>query len=122
MTGIHFRNFQKYLLENYADCQTQEFSMEIYRAIAVELMRALNFYMFSTPDSELKDIWVCGGGGAIAPLLKTIDETLGVTVHTADELIRSETLMEDGYNYLADVTNCDAGTMGADDHLFLIRE
>ncbi|MBR1781457.1 MAG: hypothetical protein IJ751_08675, partial [Oscillospiraceae bacterium] len=27
--------------------------------------------------------------------------------------------MEDGQNYLVDVTNCDAGTIGADDQLFL---
>ena len=28
--------------------------------------------------------------------------------------------MEDGKNYLVDVTNCDAGTIGADDKLFLV--
>ena len=98
--NVDRRTAHDYLLTNYADCQTQEFSMEIYRAVAVELMRALNFYMFSNPDSDLKDLWIGGGGCAIPPLLDTINETLEITVHTADDLIRTTGPIEGAYNYL----------------------
>ena len=42
--------------------------MNAYSNIAVELMRALNFYRFSNRDSALEHMWLCGGGAVIEPL------------------------------------------------------
>ncbi len=57
-----------YLLTNFEDCQSKDVCLNAFNNIAVELMRALNFYRFSNPDSQLADIWLCGGGAAIPPL------------------------------------------------------
>lgn len=76
-----------YLLTNHEDCQNAEYCRNTYGNIAVELMRALNFYRFSNPDSRLNDLWVCGGGANIAPLRAAIEETLDLTVHAASELV-----------------------------------
>ena len=76
-----------YLLTNYEDCQNQESCRNAYGNITVELMRALNFYRFSNPDSRLEDIWICGGGAMIRPLLDVIAETMDMKIHSAAELI-----------------------------------
>ena len=82
-----------YLLTNYNGCQESEACRSAYGNIAVELMRAMNFYRFSNPDSQLGDIWLCGGGAAIAPLRAAIAETLDLRIHQAEELVpRGETL------------------------------
>ena len=76
-----------YLMTNYDNCQTREECMTAYENIAVELMRALNFYRFSSPDSSLSDLWLCGGGAVIAPLAETISGMLDIQLHPAQELI-----------------------------------
>ncbi len=76
-----------YLLTNYEDCQNKECCQNAYNDIAVELMRAVNFYRFSNPDSQLSDIWLCGGGTMLEPLKKAISETMDLDVHQASELL-----------------------------------
>lgn len=77
-----------YLLTNYEDCQNKEFCSNAYGNIAVELMRALNFFRFSNPDTNLSDVWLCGGGASIKPLKNTIMETLDLQIHDAPELVQ----------------------------------
>lgn len=89
-----------YLLTNYEDCQSKEYCMNAYGTITVELMRALNFYRFSNPDSHLEDIWVCGGGACIAPLQQSIAETLDLHIHSAGELIPGGAAVEQDYALL----------------------
>lgn len=76
-----------YLMTNHENCQNAEYCRNTYGNIAVELMRALNFYRFSNPDSRLSDLWICGGGANIKPLRAAIDETLDLTVHDASEML-----------------------------------
>ena len=88
-----------YLLTNYEGCQSKEVCVNAFNNIAVELMRALNFYRFSNPDSELTDIWLCGGGAAIAPLRQAIAEGLdNMTIRSADELISAGKPLEESYS------------------------
>lgn len=76
-----------YLLTNYEDCQNKECCQNAYNDIAIELMRAVNFYRFSNPDSQLSDIWLCGGGTMLDPLKQAISETMDLEVHQASELL-----------------------------------
>jgi len=76
-----------YLLTNHEGCQNAEFCRNTYGNIAVELMRALNFYRFSNPDSHLSDLWICGGGANIPALREAISETMDLTIHDASELV-----------------------------------
>ena len=89
-----------YLLTNYEDCQSKEYCMNAYGTITVELMRALNFYRFSNPDSHLEDIWICGGGACIRPLQQSIAETLDLHIHTAGELLPAGVELEEDYALL----------------------
>lgn len=88
-----------YLISNFEDCQSKDVCMNAFNNIAVELMRALNFYRFSNPDSQLADIWLCGGGAAIDALCKVISDSLDMTIHSADELLPSGNSLEDSYAF-----------------------
>ena len=79
-----------YMLTNHDNCLYHDACMELYQRIAVEVMRVLNFYLFSNRDSELNDVWVYGGGAAIAPLMDALTEQLDATLHPAAELCAND--------------------------------
>ena len=88
-----------YLLTNYEDCQSKEVCLNAFNNISVELMRALNFYRFSNPDSDLTDVWLCGGGAAIEPLRRVITEGLdNMNIHIADEFLSAGGSVDQGYS------------------------
>ena len=98
--GVDTHLAHTYLLSNFEDCQNADFCRAAYDNISVELMRALNFYRFSNPNSQVNCVWLSGGGAEILPLRQTIADTLGIEVRTADELLRSGAELTDGFNYV----------------------
>lgn len=87
MYGVDRHLAHTYLISNFENCQEREECHAAYESIAVELMRAMNFYRFSNPDSALSDLWGCGGGAEIAPLAHVIGDMLGMDLHSASELV-----------------------------------
>ena len=98
--GVDEHLAHTYLLGNYEGCQNGENCRNAYGNITVELMRALNFYRFSNPDSRLDDIWVCGGGAMIQPLLNVLAETTDMKLHSAAELLPGKQAVEQDYALL----------------------
>ena len=98
--GVDEHLAHTYLLGNYEGCQNGENCRNAYGNITVELMRALNFYRFSNPDSRLDDIWVCGGGAMIQPLLNVLAETTDMKLHSAAELLPGTQAVEQDYALL----------------------
>ena len=78
-----------YLLTNHEDCQTNEFCVNAYNNISVGLMRAINFYQFSNPESRLADIWLCGGGAEIAALRNSLQEMVSLNIHPVEGLVEA---------------------------------
>lgn len=66
---------------------TSEACMNIYSTISVELMRAINFYRYNSPNSNLQEVFLCGGGARIEPLAERIAADLAMPVHNAAELL-----------------------------------
>lgn len=85
--GVDVHLAHTYLLTNFENCLQREECLTAYENIAVELMRALNFYRFSNPDSALGDLWLCGGGAVIEPLAESLSEMLNIQLHPASELV-----------------------------------
>lgn len=54
---------------------------EIYNAIALDVRKAVNFYGFSNRNSNLRDIWCCGGGARIRPLVETVGRAVEMRIH-----------------------------------------
>lgn len=65
-----------YKVSNYRECQECEGAKKIYESIAADLRKAVNFYGFSNRESNLKDVFICGGGANIAPLVKAVGDAL----------------------------------------------
>ena len=85
--GVDVHLAHTYLMSNYENCHSREECVNAYSNIAVELMRALNFYRFSNPDSSLEHMWLCGGGAVIEAMRDTLSEMLNIELHRAEELI-----------------------------------
>ena len=86
--GVEKHLAHTYVMKNFENCLASEECATFYDNIAVELMRAINFYEFSNQGSSLNDVWICGGGAANEPLVKAIDETLEAELHNASELVQ----------------------------------
>lgn len=86
-----------YLLSNYENCQYSEYCRSAYDNITMELVRALNFYRFSNPDSNLEDVYLAGGGLQNTSLLETIQQSIDLNVHPAEELLQSS-MNNEGYS------------------------
>ena len=67
--------------------QTDELCLNLYDNIAMELVRALKFYSFNMPDSNLTDAYFCGGGSKIMPLIDRLRDELQLEVHAFTELL-----------------------------------
>ena len=85
--GVEKHLAHTYVLNNFENCLENEECINFYDNIAVELMRAINFYQFSNQGSTLRDLWVCGGGALNVPLVRSIDDTLDVDLHLSHELL-----------------------------------
>ena len=76
-----------YMKTNHEGAQEIQVCQDLYGKVAVELMRAINFYGFNTPDSDLRDIYFGGGLTHIKPMMETILRDLDLNVHSVTELL-----------------------------------
>jgi len=76
-----------YKVINHNNVQALERCFDIYHAIAIEIMRVINFYGFNNPNSHLTDAYYCGGGAHIALLLENIAATIGLELHSIEQLM-----------------------------------
>lgn len=83
-----------YKIANFENAQELEAAMDLYGKIAIELMRAVNFYGFNNPDSDLQDLYFCGGLAEIPALMSVIKDTLEITLHSITELMPDTTGLE----------------------------
>lgn len=85
--GVENHLAHTYMVSNFDNCLEKEEVRDACDNIAVELMRAMNFYRFSNPDSNLSDMWLCGGGAVMHSLCEAIGGMLDMRLHTASELV-----------------------------------
>ena len=76
-----------YVQSNYQDVVNSEACRKVYGDIAVEIVKAINFYNFNNRDNSLGSVFVCGGGAQIPALVETISATLGLKTRDINELL-----------------------------------
>lgn len=89
-----------YLASNYENCQYLEVCQAAYDSIAMELMRVMNFYRYSNPDSNIQNMWLCGGGSMITPLREAISDALDMDVYPAAQLVPGGEEIPDGSSFV----------------------
>jgi type IV pilus assembly protein PilM len=98
--GVDTHLAHTYLLNNFEDCQNADYCRSAYDNISVELMRAMNFYRFSNPDSQVECVWLGGGGAEIPALRKSIADTLDMEIRMAGELLKGGDQIADGFDFV----------------------
>lgn len=76
-----------YMIANVDNVLYANKCREFYNTLAVEILKAINFYNYNNRDFDLNDIYLIGGGAAIEPLVDMIHEVTGINVHSAAELV-----------------------------------
>lgn len=52
----------------------------VYNSIAIEIMRALNYYTYENRDNTLDSLYYCGSGSEIAPLIQEIADNVSLKI------------------------------------------
>lgn len=76
---------------NYKDALSLPECMAVYEQISIELLKVINFYQFTYRDSELRGIFLIGGGSNIDPLVHAIVEALGTDNLPINEILPAGT-------------------------------
>ena len=75
---VHVAN--TYRLTNHNDCTALPQCKEIYNAIAIEVLKAVNFYRFSNQGEEMDHLHCCGGGVKNKELIASLRNELSLDV------------------------------------------
>ena len=85
--GVDVHMAQEHLLGDYENALHDPAALELYNRMAVEIMKAVNFYHYNNRDTSLEQVYLCGGGAAIAPLCEAIEQVTQLRVHPVQELM-----------------------------------
>lgn len=72
---------------NMNGVQALDSCINAYGALALEVMKAVNFYGYENRQSNLQDIYYCGGSAMLEPLRTAVLKTTGLTMHHIDRLV-----------------------------------
>lgn len=61
--------------------------IDLYNSMALEVLKAVNFYNYNNRDQQLEHIHCCGGGSRLEPLMEAMRNMLPVSVENMDELL-----------------------------------
>ncbi len=71
---------------NYNGILEEEISLDLYRSIALEIMRAINFYNYDSQEA-LEKLYIMGGGVLNQYLLRELEDNLDLEIKNAAELL-----------------------------------
>lgn len=80
----------EYKNSNYTAAQELPQCRELYAHVATEIMRAVNFYGFNTPDSDLKTIYLTGGLSHIKEMTSEIRRMVNLDVRELSEIFQKK--------------------------------
>ena len=78
-----------YRQKNYNGVLEADYARDIYARLAVEVVKAVNFYNYNNRDRELTDVYFCGGDN-IGALVHAMEENTKLRVCPAAELLAQE--------------------------------
>ncbi|NLU25179.1 MAG: pilus assembly protein PilM [Clostridiales bacterium] len=80
-----------YRRSNHDNALASTGCISIYDQLSVEVMKVINFHIYNNRDSQLTDIYFCGGGAAIALMTGAITQAVQFTAHPMAELLPAGT-------------------------------
>lgn len=110
--GVDIHVAHSYVLQNYNDVLSSDYAQSFYARIAVEVMKAVNFFNYNNRQQELADLCLCSGGCNIGPLRQALAETTHLHLHTAQELLGDDVTLDEPWMYLRAIGGVDEGLRG----------
>lgn len=110
--GVDIHVAHSYVLQNYNDVLSSDYAQSFYARIAVEVMKAINFFNYNNRQQELTDLCLCSGGCNIGPLRQALAETTHLHLHTAQELLGDDVALDEPWMYLRAIGGVDEGLRG----------
>ena len=110
--GVDIHVAHSYVLQNYNDVLSSDYAQSFYARIAVEVMKAVNFFNYNNRQQELTDLCLCSGGCNIGPLRQALAETTHLHLHTAQELLGDDVTLDEPWMYLRAIGGVDEGLRG----------
>ena len=82
---------------------TEEFLSDAYQALAIEVMKIVNFYAYTdnSEGGELEHLYYCGGSSVIETLRTTLLKATGMTMHHVYRLVNMDDTVSDMALYCA---------------------
>ena len=95
--GTDMRTASDYKLYNFDNLRNHDNAKEVYNSISADIRKAVNFYSFNNRNSNLNALYLMGGGAHITSLRELMSENLDLKIHSAAELLPSDSAEpEDG--------------------------
>lgn len=86
--GVEVHMAHSYMLTNFNNVLESEGCAELYNRLAVEIMKAVNFYNYNSARKEALDsIYLTGGGSAVSQLCETIASVTNLQIKPVSGLI-----------------------------------
>ena len=98
--GVDEHMAYEHLRSDYEGALTEPASLELYHRMAVEIMKAVNFYNYNNREQTLRRIYLCGGGAALAPIHDAISELTDLEVHGAAELLPDSASLDEPWLFV----------------------
>lgn len=70
---------------NYEGAADLDVCQDIYNSMAVEVLKAINFYHFNRQGEAIEHVHCCGGGVKNPALIAALERTLGVPIYDMSE-------------------------------------
>ena len=84
--GVDEHLAQEYLLGDYENAVHDPAAAELYGRMAAEITKAVNFYNYNHRDETITQVYLCGGGAAIEPLVDAIVQMVNLPIAPVREL------------------------------------
>jgi type IV pilus assembly protein PilM len=84
-----------YIEENKDNILESEQCRDLYSRIAIDVMRAINYYTFENRDNTLEKMYYYGGGSKIKPLIEEIRETIQLELVPFSDVVDSDEITKD---------------------------
>ncbi len=114
--GVTPQMAAEHMRSDYEDALTQPASLDLYHSMAVEIMKAVNFYNYNNRAQKLNRIYLCGGGAAIVPLREAVSGLTDMEVLSAGHIMPKEEQGADNWLY-AKAIGCALEALMPREHL-----
>ena len=89
-----------HILSDYNDVLSEDVSAELFNRMAIEIMKAVNFYNYNNRERSLRRIYLCGGCVSVDQIRAAICRVTDLDVHNAEELLPQHDALEAAWLYI----------------------